>query len=330
MNIFKALVMLLLSSSLNAEVIIKFATLAPEGTNWTKILREFAKDIETQTKGEIRFRIYTGGVQGDERDVVRKIKSSQLNAAGFTGYGIGEIAKEVRVLEAPFLFRDTDEVDFIYSRFTQDFEKIFEKNGFVFLGWTEIGEVYVISRNQIKNPSDFKKARLWIWEGDEIAKKTFENFGSKPIPLSIADVMTSIQTGMIDTVYATPATIIPLGWHKRMRYFLDMPITYGTGAVLISKKVIDDMRPEIREKFISSAKKHFSSLNSITRKENIKATELLKKQLKVIKTQSIKDFEEIAKKTRKELVSFYGSEFIEKIENELEIYRNAKRKNNKS
>ncbi len=331
MNIFKvALIVYTLSISLNAQITIKFATLAPEGTNWTKILREFAKDVETQTKGEIKFKIYTGGVQGDEKDVIRKIKSGQLNASGFTGYGIGEIAKEIRVLEAPFLFKNTEELDYIYSKFTGEFEKIFEKNGFILLGWAEIGEVYVISKKQIRNTDDFKKAKLWIWEGDEIAKKTFENFGSKPIPLSIADVMTSIQTGMIDTVYATPATILPLGWHKKMTYFIDMPITYATGAVLISKKTVDNMKPEIRDKFLSIAKKHFSSLNKISRQDNAQATDILKKQLKVITPQNIKDFEEIATKTRKELESFYGSQLLEKIENELKTYRNAKRKTDKS
>lgn len=79
--------------------------------------------------------------------------------------------------------------------------------------------------------------------------KTFENFGAKPIPLSIADVMTSIQTGMIDTVYATPATILPLGWHKKMNYLIDMPITYGTGAVLISKDLINSLSEKIEKQF---------------------------------------------------------------------------------
>lgn len=330
MNIFRYLIIILFFSySANAQL-IKFATLAPEGTNWTKILREFSKDIETQTKNQIKFRIYTGGVQGDEKDVIRKIKSGQLNASGFTGYGIGEIAKEIRVLEAPFLFKSTKELDHIYSKFTPEFEKIFEKNGFTLLGWAEIGKVYIISKKTIENPSDFKKLKLWIWEGDEIAKKTFENFGARPIPLSIADVMTSVQTGMIDTVYATPATIIPLGWHKKMEYFIDMPVTYGIGAVVISKKTVDEMDKSVRETFITTAKKYFANLNQVSRQDNEKATEMLKKQLKVIKPSNIKEFEEIASKTRKELTSYYGSELLEKIENELKLLRNPNGKNTKN
>lgn len=320
---------LLIPSILSSQTVIKFATLAPEGTSWTKILREFAKDLENQTKGEIKFKIYVGGVQGDEKDIIRKIKTGQLNASGFTGYGIGEIAKEIRVLEAPFLFKDPQEVDHIYSKFSKEFEKIFEEKGFVLLSWAEIGEVYVVSKNKIENPSDFKKAKLWIWEGDTIAQKTFENFGAKPIPLSIADVMTSIQTGMIDTVYATPATILPLGWHKKMNYLIDMPITYGTGAVLISKDLVNSLNEKNRELLLNLSKKYFSDLNKITRKDNEKSLDLLKKSLTVIKPKNTKDFEDLASKTRQELKSFYGNQFIERIEKELINFRNAKKQNNK-
>lgn len=330
MNTFKLslIIFLLTQSNLFSQTIVKFATLAPEGTSWTKILRDFAKDLESQTKGAIKFKIYAGGVQGDEKDIIRKIKTGQLNASGFTGYGIGEIAKEIRVLEAPFLFKNTEEVDYIYTKFSKEFERIFEEKGFILLSWAEIGEVYVISKNKIERPSDFKKTKLWIWEGDLIAQKTFENFGAKPIPLSIADVMTAIQTGMIDTVYATPATILPLGWHKKMDFLIEMPITYGSGAVLISKELVSSLTPDNRDLLIKLAKKYFSDLNKITRQDNLKSLELLKKSLKVVKP-NVKEFEDIATKTRNELKSFYGDQLIEKIEKELINFRNAKKQNNK-
>ncbi|MCX7698949.1 MAG: TRAP transporter substrate-binding protein DctP, partial [Candidatus Goldbacteria bacterium] len=165
---------------------------------------------------------------------------------------------------------------------------------------------------------------------DIIAQKTFENFGASPIPVSIADVMTSIQTGMSDTVYATPATILPLGWHKKMNYILDIPITYGTGAVLISKEVIERMDNQTKDIFLKTAKKYFSDLNKISRQDNLKSLELLKKQLKPTKPKKLEEFEEISIKTRKELVSFYGSNLLEKIEKELTVYRNVKSKNNKN
>ncbi|NOX87595.1 MAG: ABC transporter substrate-binding protein, partial [Calditrichaeota bacterium] len=96
-------------------VIIKFATLAPDGTAWMKLMREFADTIKTKTNGEVVFKIYPGGIQGDERDVLRKIRINQLQGGGFTGLGMGVILPEVRILDTPFLFRNKDEVDFIIN-----------------------------------------------------------------------------------------------------------------------------------------------------------------------------------------------------------------------
>jgi len=323
-------ILLAFSPTIFCQTIIKFATLAPEGTNWVKVLREFAKDVETQTNGSIKFKIYTGGVQGDEKDIIRKIKTGQIHASGFTGVGLGEIAKEIRVLDAPFLFRNTDEIDYIYSKFDSEFRNIFEKNGFILLGWSEIGDVYLLSKKNVSKPSDFSKLKLWVWEGDPVALKTFEKYGTKPIPLSIADVMTSIQTGMIDSVYATPATIIPLGWHSKMTYILDMPITYATGAVLLSKKIFDKLSNDEKKIITTLSKKHFSNLNKIARDDNKKGINLLKSKLKVLKPENIKEFEELSKKAREELTSVYGKEILEKIEKELFEFRNAKTKNNKN
>ncbi len=332
MKFFKILALIFLFTQfLSSQTqIIKFATLAPEGTSWVKILREFTKEVESKTENRVKFRIYTGGVQGDEKDVIRKIKTGQINASGFTGFGLGEIAKELRVLDAPFLFKNTDEIDYIYSKFNDEFSKIFEKNGFVLLGWAEIGDVYIISKNEIKTPQDLSKSKLWVWEGDEIALKTFEAFGVKPIPLSISDVMTSIQTGMINTVYATPATIIPLGWHQKMNFLLDLPITYGSGAVLISKNIFDKLKDEDKKTIMEVSKKHFYNLNKIAREENKKGLEILKNKLKVVKPSDIKVFEDLSKKAREDLKSYYGKELIEKIEKELLTYRNAKKSNTKN
>jgi TRAP-type C4-dicarboxylate transport system substrate-binding protein len=324
------IILLFLSLNLRCETVIKFATLAPEGTNWVKVLREFAKDVETKTNGNIKFKIYVGGVQGDEKDVIRKIKTGQLHASGFTGFGIGEISKEMRVLDAPFLFKNTSEIDYIYSKFDTEFRSIFNKNGFVLLGWSEIGDVYLLSKNPVTKPSDFKKLKLWVWEGDPIALKTFEKYGTNPIPLSIADVMTSIQTGMIDSVYATPATIIPLGWHSKMTYILDMPITYASGAVLLSKDIFSKLSSENQKIIMELSKKHFSKLNLISREDNKKGISLLKSKLKVLKPENIKEFEVLSKEAREELASVYGKEILEKIEKELENFRNAKTKNNKN
>ena len=140
---------LLPSTLLHAQTIVKFATLAPDGSTWMKAMKQFAVEVSSKTDNRVKFKFYAGGVSGDEKDVVRKIRLGQLQAGGFTGVGLGEIAPEARLLDTPFLFNNAREIDYIYKFFDADFRKIFESRGYILLGWAEVGAVNIFSNAPI-------------------------------------------------------------------------------------------------------------------------------------------------------------------------------------
>jgi TRAP-type C4-dicarboxylate transport system substrate-binding protein len=166
---------------------------SPEGSTWINIMREYDAAVRKESNGRLGFKIYPGGVAGDEKDVIRKIRLGQFQSAGVTGTGIGEVAKSVRILDSPFLFKNTAEVDHILNQFDAEFRKEFESNGFVLLGWAEVGSVYVISKTPVAKINDLKNVKLWEWEGDPVADALFKTVGINPIPLSITDALTSLQ-----------------------------------------------------------------------------------------------------------------------------------------
>jgi len=139
---------------------IKFATLAPEGSTWMNIMHELDDELYERSGGEVGFRIYAGGVSGDESDVLRKIRIGQLHAAGFTGVGMGEILPEVRVLDLPFLFFNYGEVDYVLERTRETFSRRFAEEGFELMGWAEVGFVYFYSKEPIKTQEDLKSRKL--------------------------------------------------------------------------------------------------------------------------------------------------------------------------
>src|SRR6185503_8783606 len=182
------------------------------------------------------FRLYPSGVQGDEKDVLRKIKLGQLHAAGITGNGLTSIAPSGRILDSPFLFRDQKEIDFAYGKFGPEIESTMEDAGYVNLGWAEVGYVYIFTNNPVRSKEDLSRSKMWMWEGDPIAEATFGALGVNPIPLTITDVLTSLQTRLIDGVYTSPLAAIALQWFTRVKYMLDLPLANAAGAVVISKK----------------------------------------------------------------------------------------------
>ncbi len=134
---------LLSEQSLSKKIYtLKFATLIPTGTKWSKTFDSWVKQVETESKGRIKFKVYAGGVMGDEPDVLRKIRKGQLQGGLFSGYGIGRIYSPARILELPFLFKDTDESDYVRNKLMPDIESGFKENGFELLGWPEVGFIH--------------------------------------------------------------------------------------------------------------------------------------------------------------------------------------------
>jgi TRAP-type C4-dicarboxylate transport system substrate-binding protein len=234
--VFLFLLLGLAAISLSAEPLtIKFATVAPEGSTWMNTMKELEKTIREKTQGQIAFRIYAGGVAGDELDALRKIRIGQLQSAAFSGVGFGQILPSVRVLDLPFLFRNDKEIDLVHKEMEGFFAEQFRQKDFELLSWAEVGNVHLFSREPIRKVGDLAKLKVWTWSGDPIAKETFSAMGTNPIPLAITDVTTALNTGMIDTVYAPPLGAIALQWSLYTKYMTTLPLAHSTGAVLISK-----------------------------------------------------------------------------------------------
>ena len=257
---------------------IKFATLAPDGSTWMKTMRAIDDEVRLRTENRLGFKFYPGGVQGDEKDVLRKIRNGQLHSGGFTGFGLGAIVSEVRVQELPFMFESLDELDHLRGEITDYYMKAFDEKGFVLLGWTDVGFIYLMSKSPIRTPEDMNVARMWIWAGDPLAELFFRAFDISPIPLAAPDVLTSLQTGIINTVYSSPLACVALQWFTRIDYMTDVPITHGIGAMLVSKKALRGVDPGDIEILRQIAAPHLRSLTLRTREQNGEAIAVMKKE----------------------------------------------------
>jgi TRAP-type C4-dicarboxylate transport system substrate-binding protein len=303
-------------------VVIKFATLAPEGSTWMKVMGELNAEVQAKTGGRVKFKFYAGGVQGDETDVVKKIRIGQLHAAGFTGVGLGQIAPAVRILDAPWLFRDNAEADFVREKFAKDLNAAVEKGGYVLLGWTELGWVYVFSREPISAPEDMKKAKMWVWEGDPIAQAAYKAIGVTPRPLSIVDVMSSLETGMIDAVYGPPMGVTALQWFRRTKHIYDVPMADSMGAVLISRKAFDAIPEADRKVLREASARHLKRLGGLSRRENEEALAALQKQGLTLSpkpsAEVLKRYEDMGRQARRDLVGkLYPAELLDRVEKAL-------------
>ncbi len=267
-----------LQAAAAARYTLKFATLAPPGSTWMNILEDWGKAVEQRSQGRLVFKFYPGGVQGDEPDVIKKIRFNQLQGGAFTGYGIGQIYSPARVLELPFLFRDYGEIDYVRTRFMPRFEKGFREKGYELLGWMEVGFVYFFSQHPIHSFDDLKKRRIWLWQGDPLGQVMFKASGLSPVPLSITDVYTSLSTGLIDTVYCTPLAAIALQWYTKVDYVTNVPMANAIGGLLVSRRFFDRLPRDLQSLLRETGHETSDRLIQATREDNAKSIEVLKQE----------------------------------------------------
>ncbi len=279
LTLFLASTLLLCSQAATAQKVytLKFATLMPTGTAWTKTFDNWVKEVENKSQGRLKFRMYSGGVMGDEPDVLRKIRKGQLQGGLFSGYGIGRIYSPARILELPFLFKNTEEIDYVRDQIMPDIESGFRENGFELLGWPEVGFIHLFSKHKIQSIEDIRKSRIWLWQGDPLGEALFEAADIKPVPLSIIDVypQLSAKHGSIDTVYMSTFGAIALQWYSKVRYATHITVTNAIGAIVVSNKFFNKLPEDLQQLLRSSGKITSDTIREQTRKENVKSKQLL-------------------------------------------------------
>jgi TRAP-type C4-dicarboxylate transport system substrate-binding protein len=314
-----------MSSLYAQQYTLKFATVAPEGSTWMNVMKEYDTAIRKESDGRMGFKVYAGAVQGDEKAVLKKIRIGQLHAGGFTGVAMGEIAPMVRILDTPFLVRSSAEADYLYTTFNQDFEKAFTDGGYVLLGWAEVGFVHVFTNSMVTKPEDLKSLKMWVWEGDPVAEAAFGVLGIRPIPLSLENVLTSLQTGLVNAFYTSPYAAIALQWYTRAKYIVDVPLTCAAGAVLISRKQFDPLPKDLQDILLVNGKKYMAKLTELSRRDNAKAMDEFKKQGMIFIKASEKDVQyymNAGNQARIELIGKnYSREFLTRVETALASYR---------
>ncbi len=267
----------LINAPLHAAT-FKIATIAPNGTSWMNELKAGAKEIKQRTDGRVKFRFYPGGVMGNDKSVLRKIRIGQLHGGAITGGGLQSIDPNSQVYSLPLAFRSHDEVDYVREQMDPLIIQGLFDNGYVSFGLGEGGFAYLMSGLPLDNVNSIKKQKVWAPDDDPIGRAAFEAIGVSPIPLPLTDVLTGLQTGLIDTVAASPMGAIALQWHSKVKYLNQTPLVYLYGTMIIERKAFNKINADDQAIVKKVMAKVFNNLNTINRADNKKAYAALQKQ----------------------------------------------------
>jgi TRAP-type C4-dicarboxylate transport system substrate-binding protein len=278
-----------------AKIVLKMATVAPKGHTMTKRMDELNEEVKKATNNEVEFKIYWGGVQGDDNNVLRKISFGQLHGGFFSGPSLGRIVPEIRVTDIPYLFSSDEEVAYVRAKLQPMMFQYFEKKGFVVLGsLIDIGFMYMFYKKPVMTIDDLKKTRCWVPGDDVLAQTFFKSMGIQPVPLSINDVMTSVSTNLIDSAGMTPFGAISFRWYTRFRYMSDFPMLNVVGANIVTKKMWDKISPKSKAIITDIANKYCDRQKADLRGANMVSMDLLKKEgVTILHVDPVKDAKKV-------------------------------------
>lgn len=257
---------------------LKIATLAPAGTTWMKEMKKGAREIKVKTDGRVKLKFYPGGVMGNDKSVLRKIKIGQLHGGAFTSGGLSSAYPDIQALSLPMLFNSFDEVDYVRSKIDPLLKQNIEKSGFVLLGISEGGFARVLSKVPLTDLDAIRQSKVWLPEGDELVHLTYSTLGISPVSLPISDVFTGLQTGLIETVTVNPTAAIAFQWHSNMAFMTETPVTYLIGTLAVQKKTFDKLSVEDQAIVRKEVDRVFKRMDKLNRSDNEKASAALRNQ----------------------------------------------------
>ena len=226
--------------------VIKLGTVAPEGSPWHEAMLEIAQKWKELSGGRVTLRIYAGGVVGDEKDMLRKIRIGQLHATALTSGTLMDIVPDIEAISFPMLVRTDGELDYVIKKLGPEFEARLAEKGFKVLTWSTAGWVYFFTKEPVITPDDMKKRKLFFWGSDTTYVELLKNSGFNPVPLGITDLLPSLQTGLVDSFAAPPTAALSFQWFAFAPHMTDLRWQPLPGTTVVSMKQWNRIPPDLR------------------------------------------------------------------------------------
>jgi TRAP-type transport system periplasmic protein len=268
------------------DVTIKLGTLAPHGSTWHSLLKELGEKWAEASGGKVKLKIYAGGTQGSEGDMVRKMGVGQLQAASITNVGLHDVVAEPMVFSTPGLFDERDFHD-VFPKVEAQLNAALEAKGYVVLSWAQVGTVGIFCTKPYATPEAAADAKFFAWDGDPGSVEAFKLMGFRPVVLSSTDIVPSLQTGMINCISQVPAYVLTARLFDKANQMIDYPWSYLIGATVVKKDVWEKIPTDLRPKLLAITKDINARIDTEVKRLNDDAVTAMKKQgLQVVKVEA--------------------------------------------
>jgi len=268
-------VVTLVGLPVQAAVTLKIATVTPENSDWMQQMRAGAEEIKQRTEGRVKIKFYGGGVMGNDTKVLGRIRIGSLQGGAFTPTALSSQYPDLNLYGLPLIFDSEEEAAYVRERLDSKLQQGLEAAGFVNFGFAGGGFAIVMSNTPVDELEDLKGKKVWVPEGDSISYASMEALSLSPVTLPLTDVLTGLQTGLIDIVAMSPIGALVLQWHTKIKYMTELPLVYTLGFMAVEKRAfakIDAADQAIVREVMEATYRNFDAQNL---KDNHEARDVL-------------------------------------------------------
>ncbi len=259
--------------------ILKIATTSPDGSFWMKILREGGQRIAQETDGRVRFKYYGGAVMGSDYQVLRKIRSGQLQGSVLPAGVLTRYYTDVQLYGLPLLFENADEVNYVRALLDDEIRAGIEEAGFVNFGFAHGGFAYAMTKKRVTDIAGIREQKLWIPSNDKGAELAARSFGITPVPLALSDVLLALQANTVNAVAGPAAAALALQWHTQIKYMIGVPLLYTYGTMVIADRAFKRLNVDDQSLVRARMGEIFTQIDSYNRSDDAKALAALREQI---------------------------------------------------
>jgi len=281
----------------------KIATISPDGLSWMQKLRAGVKEISTATDDRVKFKIYPGGVQGDDETVLRKMRIGQLHGGAVAAGSLTRFYPDLQIYNLPLQFRSYEEVDYIRSEMDSMIADGLRDGGIETFAFTETGFAYMFTQTPVTTIADLGELKAWIPDNDPIAAELIKSFNVSPIPLNITDVLAGLQTGLINAVVAPPSVALALQWHNHVKYMTDLPLLYIYSTLAMSEKAYKRISADDKQVVRGVMDRVFTEVGEEARADNAKALQAISTiGIEIVEPTNLEEWQTVADKSVERLI----------------------------
>ena len=266
---------------------LKIASIAPARSAWEIEAKKLAQEWAKQTNGRVTMQFMSTNAMGGEDGVIQKLNSvrpgqkAPIDGGIFTNLGMASMAPDAHILtlSVPFLFRNQDEVDYVYEHFKPQVAKELLKKGQVLLGYFPVGWAYYFTRTEVRTPEQLKKLRLCVsGMGVSALTDAYKLAGYTTLDVPASKMLSSMKTpGGVEGTYMIPMLGYAAQYYKAVPYVLNVPFTCVMAAFIVSEKSWNAIPAADREKLLESFKEAQRNLTAATTQSDAEYLDLLRK-----------------------------------------------------